>query len=101
MNFDEACVKAREIAEKYQKEINRELDEQFVSLGVASLLAYEVSQAIDRTRHYLQVNEVCSQGQFLRALEIILRNRGKSAAEQLAIFSQLPEEPEDDDHKDH
>lgn len=100
MNFDEACEKAREIAEKYRKEIERELDEQFVSGGVASIMLYELSSSIDKVRHYLQTNELCSQGQFLKALEIILRNRAKSAGEQLDIFAKMPEAPDGNDDKD-
>jgi len=103
MNFEEACVEARKIAEKYRKEIERELNEQCVSGEVASVLSYEISQAIERVSFYMRGNDLCSQGQFLRALDIILRNRGKSAAEQLGVFSKIPEEDqvqEDDDHKD-
>lgn len=99
MNFDDARVQAMQVAEKYKKEIERELDEQFVSSGVAAVMAYEVSTAIDRVRHYLQMGDLCTQSQFLRALEIILRNRAKSASEQMEIFSKLPDEPEEDDDK--
>lgn len=100
MKFEDACGQAREISEKYRKEIERELEEQFISGNVAALVAYEVNGAIDRVRHYLQINELCSQGQFLKALEIVLRNRGKSTKEQLEVFSQVPDEPEDNDNQD-
>jgi len=103
MNFREACVKAKEIADKYKKEIERELNEQCVSGEVASVVSYEIFQAIERVSFYMRGNDLCSQGQFLRSLDIILRNRAKSAAEQLEVFSQVPEDdqtPEDDDDKD-
>lgn len=100
MKFEDACSKAREISEKYRKEIERELEEQFISGNVASLVAYEITGAIDRVRHYLQINELCSQGQFLKALEIVLRNRGKSTKDQLEVFSQVPDDSDDNDHED-
>jgi len=95
MNYDEANVKAREIADKYRKEIERELSEQFVSPSVAALLSYELAKAVEDVGVYLQKHELCTQPQFLRALEIVLRNRAKLTAEQLEVFSRLSEEPGD------
>lgn len=93
MNFEDARFKSREIARKYAKQIERELSEECVSGNVASVLSFVLSQALDNTANYFQLQNICSQGQYLRALEVILRNKARMVAEQLEAFAQVPEGP--------
>lgn len=94
MTYEEAVAEAQRIHERYAQRANRELVEQMVDSGVASILSYVVGKAINEAVFYFRGNKLCSQAQFLRALEVILRNEATSVAEQVEVFSKIDEQEE-------
>ena len=52
-----------------------------------------MNKIINQSAEHLRKNKLCSHAQFLRALEIVMRNQAKSVKEQMEIFNEVPEDP--------
>lgn len=83
---DEKLVESRKIQEKWSKEIKKEIEEQCISGPIVTLITYELVNMVGRLQFYLQSGRSCSQSQFLRALEVVLRNKARCVAEEADLF---------------
>jgi hypothetical protein len=91
MDMAEASRRTKEISERFSRLMDEEIAAQSVSPEVAAVVKYIYSKAFNDALFYFQSGKICTFPQFMRAMEIIVRNYAESIKEQLAVLIQVSE----------